>query len=125
MATTPLAEATKGVTEPCNLQQALSDPGWKQSMDVEYCALQRNQTWELIPPKKGVNLIDSKWLYKVKRKADGSVDRLKARLVAKEFKQIYGVYYLDTFYPIVKPSTIRIILSLAVSRRSSLRQIDI
>jgi hypothetical protein len=73
---------------------------------AEYSTLQRNQTWELVPPKKGVNLIDSKWIYKVKRKVDGSVDRLKARLVAKEFKQRYGVDYLDTFCPVVKPTTI-------------------
>lgn len=49
----------------------------------KYCALQNNQTWHLIPPKKGNNLIDCKWVYKMKRKADGSIDRYKARLVTK------------------------------------------
>jgi hypothetical protein len=106
LTTTPPAVATEGVTEPYNLQQALSNLGWKQAVVAEYSTLQRNQTWELVPPKKGVNLIDSKWIYKVKRKVDGSVDRLKARLVAKEFKQRYGVDYLDTFCPVVKPTTI-------------------
>jgi hypothetical protein len=94
-------------------------------MDEEYSALQRNQTWDLVPPRRGINLIDSRWVYKVKRKADGSIERLKARLVAKGFKQRYGVDYFDTFCPVVKPTTIRIILSLAVNRGWSMRQVDI
>jgi hypothetical protein len=105
------------VCEPCDLQQALADPGWKHAMDEEYLALQRNKTWKLVPPKKNVNLIDSRWVYKVKRKTDDSVERLKARLVAKGFKQRYEVDYFDT--------TIRIILSLAISQGWSMRQIDI
>ncbi|WVZ49109.1 hypothetical protein U9M48_000490 [Paspalum notatum var. saurae] len=113
------------VSEPYNLEQALSSPEWKQAMDVEYSALMRNHTWELVPPKKGINLIDSRWVFKVKKKADGSVERLKARLVAKGYKQRYGVDYLDTFCPVVKTTTIRVILSLAISRGWSMRQIDI
>jgi hypothetical protein len=94
-------------------------------MDDEYAALLRNHTWTLVPPRKGINLIDNRWVYKVKRKIDGTVDRLKARLVAKRYKQRYGVDYLDTYCPVVKPTTIRIILSLAVSYGWSMRQIDI
>lgn len=55
-------------------------------MDVEYMALMRNKTWHLVPPQKGRNMIDSKWVYKIKRKSDGSLDRYKFRLVAKGFK---------------------------------------
>lgn len=94
-------------------------------MDIEYFALMKNDTWELVPHKKGINLIDSRWVYKVKRKADGTVERLKARLVAKGFKQRYGVDYLDTYCPVVKPATVRVVLSLVVSQGWSLRQIDI
>jgi histone deacetylase 1/2 len=94
-------------------------------MDVEYMALMRNKTWHLVPPEKGRNLIDSKWVYKIKRKSDGSLDRYKARLVAKGFKQRYGIDYEDTFSPVVKPATIRIVLSIAVSRGWSLRQLDV
>jgi hypothetical protein len=55
------------VNEPCDLQQALTDPGWKRAMDEEYSTLQKNQTWELVPPKRGINLIDSRWVYKIKK----------------------------------------------------------
>jgi hypothetical protein len=85
----------------------------------------KNKTLHLVPPKKGINVIDCKWVYKVKRKADRNLDRYKARLVAKGFKQRYEIDYEDTFSPVIKSSTIRIILSIAVSRGRSLRQLDV
>jgi hypothetical protein len=66
----------------------------------------------LVPPQLGRNLIDCKWVYKIKYKADGSVDRYKARIVAKGFKQRLGIDYDDIFSPVVKPATIHLILSL-------------
>jgi hypothetical protein len=59
---------------------------WKLAMDKEFDALQKNQTCHLVPQKHGANNIDCKWVYKIKRKADGSIDRYKARLVSKGFK---------------------------------------
>lgn len=58
-------------------------------MDHEYNALLKNKTWHLVPPKRGKNVINCKWVYKIKRKADGTLDRYKARLVAKGFKHIW------------------------------------
>lgn len=111
--------------EPGNLQEALDNTNWKSAMNSEFAALVRNKTWHLVPPKQGVNVIDCKWVYKIKRKADGTIDRYKARLVAKGFKQRYGIDYEDTFSPVVKAATIRLVLSLAVSQGWSLRQLDV
>ena len=111
--------------EPQNLNEAFGDKHWKGAMDLEYSALMKNKTWHLVPPRKGTNIIDCKWVYKIKRKADGSLDRYKARLVAKGFKQRYGIDYEDTFSPVVKATTIRVILSVAMSRGWSLRQLDV
>jgi len=63
--------------EPCNLQDALSSPCWKQAMDAEFDAFMKNKTWHLVPPQKQKNVIDCKWVYKVKCKADGTIDRYK------------------------------------------------
>jgi histone deacetylase 1/2 len=111
--------------EPQSLDEALHHKDWKLAMDAEYNALIDNKTWHLVPPKKGINVIDCKWVYKIKRKSDGSLDRYKARLVAKGFRQRYGIDYEDTFSPVVKPATIRVVLSVAVSRGWSLRQLDV
>jgi hypothetical protein len=93
-------------SEPGSLCEALQDENWKRAMDSEFEALQHNKTWHLVPPRKGVNIIDCKWVYKIKRKPDDTVDRHKARLVAKGFKQRYRVDYEDTFNPVVKPAII-------------------
>jgi histone deacetylase 1/2 len=73
--------------EPSTTAEAFSDSRWKAAMDEEYDALIKNNTWHLVPSRHGQNVIDCKWVYKVKRKADGTVDRYKACLVAKGLKQ--------------------------------------
>jgi hypothetical protein len=78
----------------------------------------------LVPPKKGANVIGCKWVYKVK-KSNGTIDWYKARLVTKGFKQRYGIDYEDTFYPVVKAATIRLVLSIVVSKGWRLRQLDV
>jgi histone deacetylase 1/2 len=117
--------ALKHTHEPRDYKEALRTPHWREAMEVEFSALQANGTWNLVPPVAGVNLIDSRWVFKVKLHADGSVERYKARLVAKGFKQRYGLDYDETFSPVVKPATIRLLLSMALSQRWHIRQLDI
>jgi hypothetical protein len=85
----------------------------------------RNSTWHLVPLQQGRNVIDCKWVFKVKHKVDGSLDRYKAHLVAKGFKQRLGIDYDDIFSPVVKPVTIRLVLFIAVLQGWSLRQLDV
>jgi hypothetical protein len=85
----------------------------------------KNKTWHLVPRKEAKNVIDSKWVYKIKRNADGSIDRYETRLVAKGFKQRYEIYYEDTFSLVVRAATIRIVLSIAITKGWCLRQQDV
>jgi hypothetical protein len=83
--------------EPENLLEALKHEKWKSVMDEEYQALLNNKTWHLVPRHKANNIIDCHWVYKIKKKSDGSIKRYKARLVAKGFKQRQCIDYEDTF----------------------------
>ena len=100
-------------------------PQWTKAMDEEYFALQRQNTWSLVPAAPGINLVGCKWVYKLKLHSDGSIARYKARLVDKGFHQQPGIDYTETFSPVVKLATVRLILTIAVSFRWSLRQLDI
>lgn len=117
--------STLSADEPHSVGEALKSPQWSHAMENEHQALLRNGTWHLVPRPKGKNVIGCKWVYKVKRKADGSIERYKARLVAKGYKQRYGIDYEDTFSPVVKAATIRLVLSVAVSKGWTLRQLDV
>lgn len=83
-------------------------------MQLEYDALIRNHTWELVPRSLEDNVIGNLWLFKVKQKVDGTMDKLKARLVANSAKQIKGLDYHETFSPVVKPVSIRLVLTVAI-----------
>ncbi|GJR94193.1 ribonuclease H-like domain-containing protein [Tanacetum coccineum] len=104
---------------------ALRDPHWKEAMLDEYNALISNGTWALVPRPANVNVVRSMWLFKHKFKADGSLSRYKARLVANGRSQQQGIDCDETFSPVVKPATIRTVLSLAVSRDWPIHQLDV
>lgn len=97
-------------TEPHSVKEALMDPKWKEAMNDEYQALLRNNTWSLVPLTSDMNLVGNKWVFRIKYNADGSVQRYKARLVAKGFHQTAGLDYFEIFSPVVKSSTIRVVL---------------
>ncbi|KAI3694503.1 hypothetical protein L1987_77469 [Smallanthus sonchifolius] len=93
-------------------------------MVEEFSAITRNGTWTLVPRVSGTNVVNCKWVYKLKRDQSGAIKRYKARLVAKGFNQQPGIDYTETFSPVVKSATIRVVLSLAVTRHWPLRQLD-
>ncbi|XP_073138449.1 uncharacterized protein [Henckelia pumila] len=111
--------------EPTCVTTALRDYCWRTAMSEEFDALLCNGTWDLVPPHHSHKLVGCKWVFRIKRASDGQVNRFKARLVAKGFHQRPGIDFSDTFSPVVKPTTIRVILSLAVQRGWPLRQLDV
>ncbi|GLR00174.1 hypothetical protein GCM10007863_45950 [Dyella mobilis] len=113
------------VSIPSNVQEALKDPKWAQAMNDEMEALQKNSTWEMTSLPKGKRTVGCRWVYTVKLKADGTIERYKARLVAKGYTQTYGIDYGETFAPVAKFKTIRVLLSLAANLDWPLYQFDV
>ncbi|XP_014489903.1 uncharacterized protein LOC106752681 [Vigna radiata var. radiata] len=111
--------------EPRNVKEALIKPKWKEAMDVEFKALMSNQTWTLIPFKGQENIIYSKWVFKTKYEADGSIERRKEILIARGFQQTTGINFYETFSHMVKSSSVKIILAIAVHFNWDVRQLDI
>ncbi|GJU08394.1 ribonuclease H-like domain-containing protein [Tanacetum coccineum] len=104
---------------------ALRDPNWKEAMLDEYNALITNETWVFIPRPANANVVRSMWLFKHKFNADGTLSRYKARLVANRRNQQQGIDCDETFSLVVKPATIRTVLSLAVSHDWPIHQLDV
>ena len=98
---------------------------WQEACDSEFESLKKNETWELVPLPSGRKAISSKWVFKVKETVEGLVERYKARLVAKGFLQKYVVDFEETFAPVAKFTSIRIILSLAAQYQLVLHQMDV
>ncbi|KAJ3680984.1 hypothetical protein LUZ60_015473 [Juncus effusus] len=111
--------------EPSCFEEAKCNKSWEDAMDEEMQALRKNETWDLIPKPKGVDPVTCKWVYKLKRKADESVERYKARVVEREFSQRYGEDYEETFSPVAKMTSIRVVISMVASLGWKLWQLDV
>ncbi|KAI3523163.1 hypothetical protein L1887_01220 [Cichorium endivia] len=111
--------------EPKHFNQAVRSANWREAMKKEIQALEQNGTWTLQELPKGKRAIDSKWVYKIKYKPNGEIERYKARLVAKGFTQMEGVDFHDTFAPVAKLVTVRTLLAVAVKRNWIIHQLDV
>jgi hypothetical protein len=115
-------------SEPNTVEEALSGDdaeSWKLAMDEEMASLMSNGTWELKQLPTGVKPIPVKWVYKIKRDANGNIERYKARLVAKGFKQRQGVDFTEVFAPVSKHTTLRTVLALVAQHDMYLHQLDV
>ncbi|GKC10464.1 putative RNA-directed DNA polymerase [Tanacetum coccineum] len=110
---------------PANTEQALKSKHWKDAMEEEIKALIKNNTWEkrVLPP--GKKTVGCRWVFTIKYKPDGTVERYKVRLVAKGHTQTYGIDYSETFSPVAKINTIRVLISIAANKGWPLHQFDV
>ncbi|KAG8499488.1 hypothetical protein CXB51_005964 [Gossypium anomalum] len=113
------------IETPKNIEEALKSTKWKQAVLEEIKALEDNGTWEISKLPTGKKTVGCKWIFTTKFKPDGSIDRYKARLVARGFAQTYGLDYEETFAPMAKLNTIRVLLSIAVNLEWPLIQLDV
>lgn len=111
--------------EPTTVQQALAAPQWLAIMKTEYAALIQNNIWSLVAPPPNCKPIGCKWAFRLKENPDGSINKYKAHLVAKKFHQQAGSDFTETFSPVVKPVTVCTVLTIAISNKWFIQQIDV
>ena len=111
--------------EPTTFEEATQKKQWKEAMIEEHQSIMKNDVWEIVPRPKKKSVVTSKWVYKIKHIANGSVGKYKARFVARGFSQKGGEDYDETFAHVTRYTSIRAIMSLAASMGWSLHQMDV
>ncbi|CAI7908252.1 unnamed protein product [Closterium sp. NIES-54] len=116
--------------EPATVQQALGGEHkekWREAMDKELKALQERNTWKVVPigVARNKTILTGNWVFRVKTKADGTIDKFKARWVVRGFDQEHGRDFTETFAPVSRHTSLRILLAVAAMKKKKLRQIDV
>lgn len=114
--------------EPMTYKQAIHGPNadkWAKAIDEELQSLEKNDTWELVPRPTDAKILPSRWIFKLKKDEQGNIARYKARFVVKGYVQEQGIDYDETFAPVVKATSIRTLLALAVNKNLHLHQMDV
>ncbi|KAA0041382.1 Retrovirus-related Pol polyprotein from transposon TNT 1-94 [Cucumis melo var. makuwa] len=113
------------VCEPANYAEAKKDQRWIAAMEEELSMIEKNKTWILVDRPQDRKVIGVKWVFRTKLNADGSINKHKARLVVKGYAQIFGVDYSDTFAPVARMDTIRLLFAIAAQKGWKLYQLDV
>jgi hypothetical protein len=111
--------------EPTCFEEAIQKKEWVDAMTEEYQSIIKNDVWEVVPRPKNKDVVSSKWIYKIKHAADGSIEKHKARFVARGFSQKEGIDYEETFSPVARYTSIRTIIALAAKMKWKLHQMDV
>jgi len=111
--------------EPQTYNEASKHASWQSAMQDELQALAANNTWQLTPLPLRKKTIGCKWVYKIKYHSDDTVERHKARIIAKGFTQLEGLDFLDTFAPVAKLTSLRLLLAIATTKNWILKQLDV
>jgi hypothetical protein len=111
--------------EPTSFEEAIQKKEWADAMTEEYQSIIKNDVWEIVPRPKSEDVVSSKWLFKIKHAADGSIEKYKARFVARGFSQKEGINYEETFAPVARYTSIKTIIALAAKMKWKLHQMDV
>jgi hypothetical protein len=114
--------------DPATVKEALASDAadlWKKAMDEELASLLENDTWTVESVPDGVKSLPCKWVFKIKRDAQGNIERYKARLVAKGYRQVEGVGYEEVYAPVSKHSSLRALLAIVAQEDYELHQLDV
>jgi hypothetical protein len=119
-------QAYISMVEPQKVFEALEDPDWLEAMHEELNIFNRNKVWRLVEkPKECRNVIGTKWMFKNKQDEHGTVIRNKARLVAQGYSQVEGIDFGETYAPVARLESIRILLAYATHHNFKLQQMDV
>ncbi|KAG7599434.1 Integrase catalytic core [Arabidopsis suecica] len=110
---------------PQSYEEAQEDEKWTNAVNDEVGAMEKNHTWDITDLPSNKKCVSSKWVFTIKYQSNGEIERYKARLVARGFTQTYGEDYTDTFAPVAKQHTVKVVLSLATNLDWELWQMDV
>jgi hypothetical protein len=111
--------------EPTSYEEAAKKKEWKDAMVEEYQSIVKNDVWDEVPRPKEKIVVSSKWIYKIKHSTDGSIEKYKARFVARGFSQKEEIDYEETFTPAARYTSIRAILAIAIVKKWKVHQMDV
>ena len=111
--------------EPSSFEEPVEKQVWRDAMQEEYQSIMKNDVWDVVPRPERKSVVTSKWIYKIKHAADGSIEKYKARFVARGFSQKEGIGYEETFTPVARYTSIRAIMALAAKLGWKLHQMDV
>jgi hypothetical protein len=111
--------------EPSSYEEVAEKKVWQDAMIEEYQSIMKNDVWDIVLRPKEKSMVTSKWLYKFKHVVDGSIEKFKARFVARGFSQKEGIDYEETFAPVVRYTSIRATMAIAAKMGWKLHQMDI
>lgn len=114
-----------GVEEPGSYIEASKDKNWRKAMMAELESIERNDTWDLTELPPGEKVIGLKWIFKLKRDAEGRIIKYKARLVAKGYTQEHGIDFDEVYAPVTRLETVRLLMALAAKNKWQVHHMDV
>lgn len=114
-----------GIEEPANFREASKDRNWKKAMTTELESIEKNDTWTLTELPPGEKVIGLKWIFKLKKDAEGKIIKYKARLVAKGYTQEHVIDFDEVYAPVTRLETVRLLLALAAKNKWQVHHMDV